>query len=138
MGRPGFRGPRTQRHERRATRNAESIRSSPIRDQLVLQAWCQENGLHIKAVHWTWRWEGGPFHQDWTGHSPLARDWRGNIYNFVRGNKTPLQPGMCFSDEPMIAIYGEFGIRLEDCLYITESGAKFFTQPSPAIDRPFA
>jgi len=58
--------------------------------------------------------------------------------NFVRGNKTPLQPGMCFSDEPMIAIYGEFGIRLEDCLYITESGAKFFTQPSPAIDRPFS
>src|SRR6266446_978263 len=58
--------------------------------------------------------------------------------NFVRGNKTPLQPGMCFSDEPMIAIYGEFGIRLEDCLYITESGANFFSQPSPAIDRPFA
>ena len=58
--------------------------------------------------------------------------------NFVRGNKTPLQPGMCFSDEPMIAIYGEFGIRLEDCLYITESGAKFFTPPSPAIDTPFA
>jgi Xaa-Pro dipeptidase len=58
--------------------------------------------------------------------------------NFVRGNKTPLQPGMCFSDEPMIAIYGEFGIRLEDCLYITEVGAKFFTEPSPAIDKPFA
>lgn len=58
--------------------------------------------------------------------------------NFVRGNKMPIQPGMCFSDEPMIAIYGEFGIRLEDCLYITEQGAKFFTQPSPAIDKPFA
>jgi len=58
--------------------------------------------------------------------------------NFVRGNKTPLQPGMCFSDEPMIAIYGEFGIRLEDCLYITEGGAKFFTPPSEAIDKPFA
>ena len=58
--------------------------------------------------------------------------------NFVRGNKTPLQPGMCFSDEPMIAIYGEFGIRLEDCLYITENGAKFFTTPSEAIDKPFA
>jgi len=58
--------------------------------------------------------------------------------NFVRGNKTPLQPGMCFSDEPMIAIYGEFGIRLEDCLHITESGPKFFSQPSPAIDQPFA
>jgi Xaa-Pro dipeptidase len=58
--------------------------------------------------------------------------------NFVRGNRTPLAPGMCFSDEPMIAIYGEFGIRLEDCLYITADGARFFTQPSPAIDRPFA
>jgi Xaa-Pro dipeptidase len=58
--------------------------------------------------------------------------------NFVRGNKTPLAPGMCFSDEPMIAIYGEFGIRLEDCLYITEKGPKFFTEPSPAIDKPFA
>jgi len=58
--------------------------------------------------------------------------------NFVRGNKTPLAPGMCFSDEPMIAIYGEFGIRLEDCLYITESGPKFFSEPSPAIDKPFA
>jgi len=58
--------------------------------------------------------------------------------NFVKGNTTPLRPGMCFSDEPMIAIYGEFGIRLEDCLYITENGPTFFTQPSPAIDRPFA
>ncbi len=58
--------------------------------------------------------------------------------NFVKGNMTKLQPGMCFSDEPMIAIYGEFGIRLEDCLHITPSGPKFFTQPSPAIDQPFA
>lgn len=58
--------------------------------------------------------------------------------NFVRGNKTPLAPGMCFSNEPMIAIYGEFGIRLEDCLYMTQSGPRYFTQPSPAIDRPFA
>ncbi len=58
--------------------------------------------------------------------------------NFVRGNKTPLAPGMCFSNEPMIAIYGEFGIRLEDCLYVTESGATYFSQPSPSIDKPFA
>ena len=57
--------------------------------------------------------------------------------NFVRGNKTPIQPGMCFSDEPTIAIYGEFGIRLEDCLYITDSGPKFFTAQSPSIDKPF-
>jgi Xaa-Pro dipeptidase len=57
--------------------------------------------------------------------------------NFVRGNKTPIQSGMCFSDEPTIVIYGEFGIRLEDCLYITENGAKFFTKQSESIDEPF-
>jgi Xaa-Pro dipeptidase len=57
--------------------------------------------------------------------------------NFVRGNKTPIQPGMCFSDEPTIVIYGEFGIRLEDCLYITENDPKFFTEQSPSIDKPF-
>jgi Xaa-Pro aminopeptidase len=57
--------------------------------------------------------------------------------NFVKGNKTKLAPGMCFSDEPMIAIYGEFGIRLEDCLYITENGPKFFTPQSPSIEQPF-
>jgi Xaa-Pro dipeptidase len=57
--------------------------------------------------------------------------------NFVRGNTTPIQPGMCFSDEPTIVIYGEFGIRLEDCLYIKDDGPHFFTEQSPAIDRPF-
>ncbi|MBL7864149.1 MAG: aminopeptidase P family protein [Cyclobacteriaceae bacterium] len=58
--------------------------------------------------------------------------------NMVLGNKTPFQPGMCFSIEPTISIYGEFGIRLEDCAYMTESGVKWFSQPSPAIDQPFA
>jgi len=58
--------------------------------------------------------------------------------NFVRGNRTPLAPGMGFSNEPMIAIYGEFGIRLEDCLYVTDKGAQYFSQPSPSIDKPFA
>lgn len=57
--------------------------------------------------------------------------------NFVKGNQTRIAPGMCFSDEPMIAIYGEFGIRLEDCLYITDAGPKFFSPQSPAIDQPF-
>ncbi len=56
--------------------------------------------------------------------------------NFVRGNTTKIQPGMCFSDEPMIAIYGEFGIRLEDCLHITEAGPKFFTPQSESIEKP--
>lgn len=58
--------------------------------------------------------------------------------NMVLGNKQPLQPGMCFSIEPTISIYSEFGIRLEDCAYMTEDGVKWFSQPSPAIDRPFA
>ncbi|HSC26068.1 MAG TPA: Xaa-Pro peptidase family protein, partial [Vicinamibacterales bacterium] len=57
--------------------------------------------------------------------------------NFVKGNKTPLAPGMCFSDEPMIAIPGEFGIRLEDCLYMTADGPKFFTRQSVSIGQPF-
>ena len=50
---------------------------------------------------------------------------------------TPIQPGMCFSDEPMIAIPGEFGIRLEDDVYIADDGAHFFTKQSIAIDKPF-
>jgi len=58
--------------------------------------------------------------------------------NMVLGNKTPFQPGMCFSIEPTVSIYGEFGIRLEDCAFMTEQGVKWFTQPSPAIDQPFA
>src|SRR5262245_43308150 len=57
--------------------------------------------------------------------------------NFTKGNTTPLAAGMCFSDEPMIAIPGEFGIRLEDCVYFTEEGARFFTKQSVAIDQPF-
>ena len=56
--------------------------------------------------------------------------------NFVRGNTTKIQPGMCFSDEPTIVSYGEFGIRLEDCLHITETGPKFFTPQRPSIEKP--
>ena len=56
----------------------------------------------------------------------------------VRGNETPLAPGMCCSNEPMIVIPDRFGIRLEDHFHVTEDGAAWFTQPSPAIDQPFA
>lgn len=56
----------------------------------------------------------------------------------VRGNATPLAAGLCFSDEPMICISGEFGIRQEDCIYMAEDGAHWFTQPSPSIEHPFA
>ena len=57
--------------------------------------------------------------------------------NFVKGNKTPMAVGMCFSDEPTISIPGEFGIRLEDCLYIAEDGPHFFSKQSISIDQPF-
>ncbi|MEG3091216.1 M24 family metallopeptidase [Sphingomonas sp. PB1R3] len=52
----------------------------------------------------------------------------------VRGDKTPLAPGMCFSNEPMIVVPDRFGVRLEDHFHVTESGAAWFTQPQPAID----
>jgi Xaa-Pro dipeptidase len=55
----------------------------------------------------------------------------------VRGDKTPLMPGMCFSNEPMIVVPGEFGVRLEDHFHVTETGAAWFTQPSPSVDAPF-
>jgi len=53
------------------------------------------------------------------------------------GDDTPLAKGMCFSSEPMICKYGEFGVRLEDHFYMTEDGPKWFTQPSYSIDEPF-
>ena len=54
----------------------------------------------------------------------------------VKGNKTPLEPGMCFSNEPGIYLYDEFGVRLEDCFYVTEDGYKAFTPQSPSIEIP--
>jgi Xaa-Pro dipeptidase len=55
----------------------------------------------------------------------------------VRGDKTPLAAGMCFSNEPMIVLPDQFGVRLEDHFYMTETGAAWFTQPSHSIDAPF-
>jgi Xaa-Pro dipeptidase len=55
----------------------------------------------------------------------------------VKGDKQPLQAGMCFSIEPTIAIPGEFGVRLEDCVYMTEQGPKWFSQPAASINNPF-
>jgi len=55
----------------------------------------------------------------------------------VRGNPTKLQPEMTFSDEPGIYIRGEFGIRLEDDMHITENGAELFTPQSPSLENPF-
>jgi Xaa-Pro dipeptidase len=62
------------------------------------------------------------------GHEPV---------NLVHGEMTLLAPGMCFSNEPGIYIPGQFGIRLEDCFYMTGQGPRFFTTPPPSIYRPF-
>ena len=55
----------------------------------------------------------------------------------VRGNRTLLEPGMCFSNEPTICIYGEFGVRLEDHIYMAADGAHWFTTPAVSFDDPF-
>jgi Xaa-Pro dipeptidase len=69
-----------------------------------------------------------------TGHG-VGLDVHENPY-IVRGNDLPLEPGMCFSIEPMICSYGEFGVRLEDHAYITADGPRWFTEPSASIDDP--
>jgi Xaa-Pro dipeptidase len=55
----------------------------------------------------------------------------------VKGNTLPLAPGMTFSNEPGIYIRGEFGVRVEDDMLITENGAELFTPQSPSLEEPF-
>jgi len=55
----------------------------------------------------------------------------------VRGNALPLAANMTFSNEPGIYIRGEFGVRLEDDMHITENGAQLFTAQSPSLEHPF-
>lgn len=56
--------------------------------------------------------------------------------NFVHNETTPLQKGMCFSNEPGIYLPGEFGVRLEDCLYMTDNGPRWFTSPPDSLSSP--
>ncbi len=69
-----------------------------------------------------------------TGHG-IGLDGHEPPY-LVRNDSTPLQAGMCFSDEPGLYIPGEFGIRLEDCWYMTESGPKLFTPLAKSLAQP--
>jgi len=61
------------------------------------------------------------------GHEPV---------NLVRGEATPLAPGMCFSNEPGLYLPGKFGIRLEDCFHMTEGGPVWFSTPPRSIEAP--
>ena len=58
-------------------------------------------------------------------------------YYLVEGNKRKIEVDMTFSDEPGIYIPGEFGVRLEDDMHVTEAGARWFTPQSPSIEHPF-
>jgi len=69
-----------------------------------------------------------------TGHG-IGLDGHESPY-LVHGDATPLAVGMCFSDEPGLYIPGEFGIRLEDCWHMTETGPKLFTGLAKSIDDP--
>jgi Xaa-Pro dipeptidase len=61
------------------------------------------------------------------GHEPV---------NFVHGEETLLEPGMCFSNEPGLYDFDAFGVRLEDCLYMTDKGPEWFTIPPDDLDEP--
>jgi Xaa-Pro dipeptidase len=69
-----------------------------------------------------------------TGHG-IGMDGHERV-NFVHGETTPLAAGMCFSNEPGIYIFDDFGVRLEDCLYMTEEGPAWFTVPPDSLDEP--
>ncbi|NKF49815.1 aminopeptidase P family protein [Shewanella sp. WXL01] len=55
----------------------------------------------------------------------------------VLNDHTPLAAGMCFSNEPMLCVPGEFGVRHEDHFYMAADGPKWFTKPAKSIDDPF-
>lgn len=61
------------------------------------------------------------------GHEPV---------NLVHGEATPLDVGMCFSNEPGLYLPGRFGVRLEDCFHMTEQGPKWFSVPPASQDDP--
>jgi len=71
-----------------------------------------------------------------TGHG-IGLDVHEGTLHLTPGTKRPLEVGMCFSNEPMIVIPGEFGVRLEDCMHITEGGAEFFSAQQPSYDQPW-
>ena len=71
-----------------------------------------------------------------TGHG-IGLDIHEGPY-LVRGDDTPLAEGMCFSNEPMIVMPGQFGIRLEDHFYMSEQGPKWFTEPQQSLYAPFS
>jgi Xaa-Pro dipeptidase len=91
----------------------------------------------VRAYYETEGWGPGyklPGLSHRTGHG-IGLDGHEPAY-LVHGDTTPLEFGMCFSDEPGIYIPGEFGVRLEDCWYMTAEGSKLFTPLAKSIEDP--
>ncbi|MBM7624608.1 M24 family metallopeptidase [Sporohalobacter salinus] len=57
-----------------------------------------------------------------TGHG-IGMDCHESPY-IVQGNDKVLEPGMAFSVEPGIYLPGEFGVRIEDLVIVTDSGCQ--------------
>jgi len=92
----------------------------------------------VRAAYESWGYGPGyqlPGTSHRTGHG-IGMEVHEPI-NLVHGETTPLAPGMCFSNEPGIYIPGKFGVRLEDCFYMTAAGPKYFSVPPPSVDDPF-
>lgn len=70
-----------------------------------------------------------------TGHG-LGLDIHEDPF-MLMGNKTPLEPGMVFSIEPMLCVYGECGIRIEDIVWMGEDGPHWFCPTSVSAEKPF-
>lgn len=58
--------------------------------------------------------------------------------NLVHGEATLLTAGMCFSNEPGLYIPGSYGVRIEDCFYMTDAGPRWFSTPPKSLDAPFS
>ena len=58
-------------------------------------------------------------------------------YYLVGGNTRPLAPGNMFSNEPGIYIVGEFGIRTEDEMLITDDGARLLLPQAKSLQEIF-
>lgn len=100
---------------------------------------CEDVDAAARKVYIDYGYPGGyqlPGCPHRAGHG-IGLDGHEWIY-LVKGNTRPMEPGMCFTNEPMLVIPGEFGVRLEDDFYLTEDGPRYFTTPSPSIDKPIA
>ncbi|HEX4065085.1 MAG TPA: M24 family metallopeptidase [Acidobacteriaceae bacterium] len=60
---------------------------------------------------------------------------KNDMYGWDRAPR--MQAQMIFSDEPRVYIPGEFGVRLEDDMHVTENGAELLTPASPSLEAPF-